>query len=232
MNYYPHHIGDYTSMTAHLSWTEDLAYRRLLDIYYRREKPIPAGIPEVCRLVRATEKHECDAVELVLREYFELRPTGWHKDRCDDEIARMQKAAEAARTNGKKGGRPKKIDAESDNQMGTQVVSVENPGLTQVKAPNTNTNTKHIDSRFADFWDVFPNSERKTRKAECMKKWKLHRLDEHADTIISHVSSIKETRKWKDGFGVAPLTYINGRLWEDEIFMNSSNLNGHQKDWV
>lgn len=31
MNYYPFHIGDYLTETAHLSWLEDCAYRRLLD---------------------------------------------------------------------------------------------------------------------------------------------------------------------------------------------------------
>ena len=35
MHYYPHHIGDYKSATAHLSNEEDLAYRRLLEMYKR-----------------------------------------------------------------------------------------------------------------------------------------------------------------------------------------------------
>ena len=41
MNYYPFHIGDYLSATRHLSWEEDCAYRRLLDVYYTSEKPLP-----------------------------------------------------------------------------------------------------------------------------------------------------------------------------------------------
>ena len=41
MNFYKHHLGDYDGHTAHLTWTQDLAYTRLLREYYRREAPIP-----------------------------------------------------------------------------------------------------------------------------------------------------------------------------------------------
>ena len=37
MNYYPFHLGDYAARTAHLEPMEDLAYRRLLDLYYLGE---------------------------------------------------------------------------------------------------------------------------------------------------------------------------------------------------
>ena len=41
MNFYPFHIGDYASATRHLTWIEDAAYRRLLDVYYVKEGPLP-----------------------------------------------------------------------------------------------------------------------------------------------------------------------------------------------
>lgn len=53
MNYYPFHIGDYASATRHLSWDEDAAYRRLLDLYYTTEKPIPLDERSVFRLLIA-----------------------------------------------------------------------------------------------------------------------------------------------------------------------------------
>jgi len=52
MNYYPFHVGDYASHTAHLEPMEDLAYRRLLDLYYLRETPLPADIQSTAKLVR------------------------------------------------------------------------------------------------------------------------------------------------------------------------------------
>ena len=86
MNYYEHHLGDYDGATAHLTWSEDCAYRRLICLYYRTEAPIPADIKQAWRLVRATSKLERDAVEQVLREFFDLRDDGWHNARCDADI--------------------------------------------------------------------------------------------------------------------------------------------------
>jgi hypothetical protein len=63
LNFYKHHIGDYDADTSHLSWLEDMAYTRLMRLYYRREQPIPAEVAQACRLVRATSKQERDAVE-------------------------------------------------------------------------------------------------------------------------------------------------------------------------
>ena len=102
MNYYDHHIGDYDSATAHLSWVEDTAYRRLMCLYYRTERPIPTDINNACRLVRAQARDQRAAVEAVLREFFELRDDGWHQQRCDDEIAEYRAGEperEARKTN-------------------------------------------------------------------------------------------------------------------------------------
>lgn len=90
MNYYPFHIGDYLSATRHLSWEEDAAYRRLLDTYYTTEKPLPAELRAVCRLVLATTDSQREAVETVLGEFFELTPDGWINGRADAEIQAMR----------------------------------------------------------------------------------------------------------------------------------------------
>lgn len=90
MNYYPFHIGDYFSTTRHLSWEEDCAYRRLLDVYYRDEKPIPSAIPAACRLILAKTKAQRQAVETVLNEFFVLSESGWTNRRADAEIVTMQ----------------------------------------------------------------------------------------------------------------------------------------------
>lgn len=87
MNYYRHHIGDYLRDTAHLSMLEDAAYRRLLDLYYMREQPIPADPVAACRLIRARGDDECSAVRAVLEEFFTLEDDGWHQKRADGEIA-------------------------------------------------------------------------------------------------------------------------------------------------
>lgn len=107
MNYYPHHIGDYLRDTAHLTPLEDGIYRRLLDVYYASEKPLPQETQWVCKLVRARTTDEIDAVVEVLRQYFTKTPDGWHNKRADVEIRAHYRRVKAAKDNGKKGGRPK-----------------------------------------------------------------------------------------------------------------------------
>lgn len=104
MNYYEHHLGDYDGATAHLTWMEDCAYRRLLCLYYRTESPLPADAKQICRLSRAVSKAERDAVQQVLEEFFDLRDDGWHNDRCDEDIAAFhdtEPEREAKRENAK-----------------------------------------------------------------------------------------------------------------------------------
>lgn len=103
MNYYPFHIGDYLSATRHLSWDEDCAYRRLLDIYYTNEKPLPLDVSKVCRLAVASTEVQRAAVESVLREFFVETPEGWTQKRIEDELAgmHMRQDAQEEREEGK-----------------------------------------------------------------------------------------------------------------------------------
>jgi uncharacterized protein YdaU (DUF1376 family) len=90
LNYVEFHLGDHTRDTAHLSMLEEGALRRLLDLYYSRELPIPADLQAAYRLVRATSKVEREAVAAVLAEFFMLNEDGWHQNRCDREIDRYR----------------------------------------------------------------------------------------------------------------------------------------------
>ncbi|MDR1351531.1 MAG: YdaU family protein [Zoogloeaceae bacterium] len=99
MNYYPFHIGDYVSATRHLSWDEDAAYRRLLDVYYTTEKPIPLEDRQVFRLVMAQTASQREAVVTVLQEFFEETPDGWVNKRADEVLAGLQEKQEKQRNN-------------------------------------------------------------------------------------------------------------------------------------
>ena len=109
MNHYPHHIGDYAEATAHLSFVEDAAYSRLIRKYYAIEKPLPADVKAVQRLVGARTKEERDAVQTVLSEFFTLQDDGWHQPRCDAELERYfeksSKASASANSRWKASGR-------------------------------------------------------------------------------------------------------------------------------
>lgn len=88
MHYYQFNIGDYASHTRHLNLLEDLAYRRLLDIYYLQERPLNTGIASVARQINMRD-HETE-VKAVLEEFFELTEEGWINRRADQEIAKYQ----------------------------------------------------------------------------------------------------------------------------------------------
>jgi len=82
MHYYDFHIGDYRSATSHLNNEEDLAYRRLLDMYYDTEQPIPLDIQWVSRRLRLGS----DVVQTVLNDMFEHTDNGYKNKRADEEI--------------------------------------------------------------------------------------------------------------------------------------------------
>ena len=100
MNYYPFHIGDYTSHTAHLDPLEDIAYRRMLDAYYMTEGPLPADVERIAKLIRMRD--HAAIVRDVLNEFFVLTDDGWRHKRCDAELMRKQEKAEKARTSAEK----------------------------------------------------------------------------------------------------------------------------------
>ncbi|QWE02044.1 YdaU family protein [Polynucleobacter sp. JS-JIR-II-b4] len=97
MNYYEHHIGDYSEATAHLTFIEDATYSRLIRKYYATEKPLPIEMKTVQRLINARSKEEKNAVVSVLNEFFTLTDDGWRQERCDHEIARFKDRQSKAR---------------------------------------------------------------------------------------------------------------------------------------
>jgi len=103
MHYYQFNIGDYRSATAHLSNEEDLAYRRLLDMYYDTEQKIPIDTQWVARRIRV----EPVVVRDVLNDMFVQHEDGWFHARCADVIEQYHAMAEKNRANGRLGGRKK-----------------------------------------------------------------------------------------------------------------------------
>lgn len=151
MHYYSFNIGDYTSHTAHLSPIEDIAYRRLLDLYYQTELPIPNDIKAVCRLIRMRD--HADDVQQVLSEFFTHTDEGWESARCSREIDEYHAKATTARSNGKLGGRPKKQKEPTRNPVGFSGFDNKNPDQTHEKANqepltiNQEPRTTHTEAR-------------------------------------------------------------------------------------
>ena len=148
MNYYEHHLGDYIRDTAHLNMTEDCVYRRLLDSYYIREKPLPVDTKECCKLVRALTKGERDAVAYILKEFFILAEDGYHQARADAEIARFKDKQAKAKNSADARWNKHKTHIESNaNALQTHMRTHNERNAHQTPDTSNHINTKdtHLD---------------------------------------------------------------------------------------
>ena len=128
MHYYQFNIGDYAKSTKHLTLLEDLAYRRLLDIYYDTEKPLNSNVKQLARIAGMSAYTE--EVSNVLGDFFTETEEGFTQKKAACEIEAYKAKAGTARVNGKLGGRPKKTQEEPKK---TQSVNSANPEETGLK---------------------------------------------------------------------------------------------------
>jgi uncharacterized protein YdaU (DUF1376 family) len=218
INYYPFHLGDYAAHTAHLEPMEDLAYRRMLDLYYRTEKPL-SDPSEIARLIRMRE--HAATIRDVLNEFFEATDDGWVHARCEAEIAKMQDKQAKARASAQASVNARSTNAQRTLNERPAAVELPTPTPTPKKdistAAQSHPPAGGLAAGFAEFWEAWPAGERKHDKAKCLAKWKRCGLGLLADVILADVRVKRGTQKWADGFVEAPLVYLNGKRWEDGV---------------
>ena len=224
MHYYQFNIGDYAKSTKHLTLIEDIAYRRLLDIYYDTEKPLTLNVKQLARISGMTDY--AAEINNVLNDFFIETENGYAQKKADEEISNYHAKAVVARVNGQKGGRPKKTQSEPRK---TQSVNLANPAETGSEAnykpltinqePLTNNQLKEKDStainRFGEFWDLY---NKKIDRVKCEKKFsklKQSEVDEIFLVIHEYIQSTPDPKYRKN-----PLTWLNGNCWKDETQKN------------
>lgn len=72
-------------------------------------------------------------------------------------------------------------------------------------------------SGFAEFWELWPKSERKQSKSKCLQVWVKQKLSTHQDQILRHVAHLKTTEGWTKQNGQfipSPLAYLNQQRWD------------------
>lgn len=109
---YPFHIGDYVTGTAHLSNDEDLAYRRMIDLYYQKESALCVDEISIARRIRMP----VDTVRTILAEFFTLSGDGYHNGRCDREIAKYRKRVDDASRAGKVSAQRRSNKSDTDER--------------------------------------------------------------------------------------------------------------------
>jgi uncharacterized protein YdaU (DUF1376 family) len=207
MHYYNFNIGDYMKHTLHLTPEEDLAYRRLLDMYYDTEAPIPNAIPLVSRRLRMDSK----IVESVLNEFFDLTEEGYKNYRADGEIADYHKFLEKQKANGRLGGRPKKGKKPIGNPAITQTeakISLNN------KQQTTNNNQSIAPIGFDLFWNSY---NKKVGKPNSLKAWSKIKFTDGLLEKIVEKAKADAIAKPDSKFRKDPERWLKGQHWLDEV---------------
>jgi uncharacterized protein YdaU (DUF1376 family) len=139
MHYYSFNIKEYTHATVHLTNVECLAYRRMLDICYDTEAPLPSDHHLVARRVR------CDvaAVLNVLGEFFIHTDLGWEHPRVQKELEATYAKSEKARAAALLSVKTRKNQADAQRTL--------NERSTPVQLHNTQ--------------DIIPNTQKKKETA-------------------------------------------------------------------
>jgi uncharacterized protein YdaU (DUF1376 family) len=220
MHYYQFNIGDYQSHTSHLSDTEDLAYRRMLDWCYLHEKPLPLEPDEVARQIRM--RSHSDSITAVLQEYFERTESGWISERVIKEIeavgVKKEKASASAKARWNKASHANALPTQSDSN-----------------APNTQ-DTVHITQ-------IEAKASPDLGKPKSVPSAPIQEIVELYNTILPELPQtvvVNDSRKraiaarWREVVTADKLDRQGGLdffRWYFEMVKTSKFLTGKSKDW-
>ena len=147
MHYYQFNIGDYSSHTSRLNLYEDLAYRRLLDLYYLTERPFNGCSKDVAREIGMLDS--LGDVEYVLNKFFTEKNGVWSNKRCDADIKAYQAKQKSAKKAGIASGiARKKKGTTVERPLNTKGTDVE---PTNNHKPITNNHKQKIKTRASPF---------------------------------------------------------------------------------
>jgi uncharacterized protein YdaU (DUF1376 family) len=200
MNFYPFHIGDYISHTNHLTDEEDLAYRRMIDLYYQSEQPFNDS-STVARRIRSS----VEVVDAILGEFFTFEDDNlWHNKRIDEEIAKYHGRLEQASKAGK-------ASAEARlNKRSTPVQPTKN------QEPITKNHINITPDGFNLFWDAY---DKKVGKPNAIKEWKKIKPDDALIKVIVNQAKKDKLAKPDNKYRKDPERWLKGGHWQDELIV-------------
>ena len=218
------------------------AYNLLIDACYDRES-FPT-FDQAIEWTWCSDQTEIEALKFILNRFFYLDGDQYVQSRIKEEIDEYHKKCETNNENGKSGGRPKKtkpvlkitqsVNLETDSQPTRNPVNTDSKPLLDKQYPvssSQDTETKKqeefkskplsassippLSAGFQEFWNEWPAGERKVGKVKANQFWKREKLEARTDEIVALVAAWKLTEKWTGGFCPQPMTWLNGRHYED-----------------
>lgn len=242
MHHYQKNIGDYAKKAGRLSILQHGVYNLLMDACYDRER-FPTR-DEAIDWVWASTSDEVEAVDFVLRKFFDLQDDGIYvQKRILEELKVYWDFCKTQSEKGKKGGRPKKPGGLNKKPDGKPPVFSENP-LESRMVPKKSLTTNHQplttnhqpmekiktlvdsgespiepdnpDSLFDEFWTQYPRREGRQAAQRAFEKLKPDRG--LTDRLLGDIAKRLGTGTWSEKqFIPHASTYLNGRRWEDEL---------------
>jgi uncharacterized protein YdaU (DUF1376 family) len=251
MHYYQFNIGDYASHTSRLKPIEDLAYRRMLDLYYLNEQPLSLCLSDVARELGLTDY--LDEVAYVLNKFFIETESGFSQKRIDLEIKKYKSNHKSKIKAGKASAKARQSKASSvetpiEHPLNTRTtndeLNINHKPLTNNQEPLTNNQEPPVKDKdlppkvdvnelFEKVWKQYPSKQNKKKALATftayVKKKKLD-VEDFADYLIKDICERCNSQQ----FGFDKLhftTYMNGERWFDEITQNLSDADAKHEAW-
>ena len=251
MHYYQFNIGDYASHTSRLKPIEDLAYRRMLDLYYLNEQPLNLCLSDVAREIGLTDY--LDEVTYVLNKFFIQTEFGFSQKRIDLEIKKYKLNHKSKIKAGKASAKARQVKASSvetpiEHPLNTSStndeLNIKHKPLNTNQEPLTNNQELSlkeqalspkvdVDESFEKVWKQYPSKQNKKKALATftayVKKKKLD-VEDFADYLIKDICERCNSQQ----FGFDKLhftTYMNGERWLDEITKNLSDADVKHEAW-
>jgi uncharacterized protein YdaU (DUF1376 family) len=170
-----------------------------------------------------------DMVSDIVKSKFSLDDNGFiYNERLEAEAEKRSQYADKQRNNGMKGGRPKKDESLKETQLITQTLTQIKPKNNPTEDRDVNENRNRIEDNkkawFQIFWDKY---NKKQDGKKCLDKWlKLsdNEMNAALDKVDAYVHSTPDLRFRKN-----PLTWLNGKCWEDDIIIPIKKMTNIEK---
>lgn len=226
MHYYQFNLGDYARDTQHLDDMEDLAYRRMLDLYYLKEKPLPRNKEQIARLIRM--RSHIESIANVLQEFFVCEPDGYHNAGADKVLEKIYSKSFKAKKAAEKRW-SKNNNLEDANAKQKQSKSNADGMLPNTQDPLPNTQLSNRAKRFAP-----PTlSEATEYFGERAKAKGIFISYEEPEKFIDFYESKNwyvGKNKMKDWKAAIRNWLSNVKPDKQDIIQQSSNSNWHEED--
>lgn len=224
----PLYTDTFLADTGHLNATETGAYLTLLMVAWRSPGcRLPDDDQKLARWARV-DPRTWGRIKPRIMDFWTLADGFWTQGRLALEADKASKMAEAKRSNGRLGGRPKSLKTNeeanlevpvslSEKKLSTVTVTYkkEAPPLSSIVSNKLDTHTKPaFGGRFDEFWIAYPHKVGKDaarRKFDTIRKSGRVQFSELMAGLEAYKSNKRSDLAWCN-----PATWLNQGRWQDQ----------------